>query len=653
VTTLAVSVTATSFDAVLLQYKRSYFTGGFLAVDYITRPSQAFAFIVGSLLADAAVAGVLVALGLWLFGRLGVRRNVAFAAAITLALLPLLAADFVDYQLMTYLGDAFDFRLLFDLSGQSPSEIVAVSSAHVTRIAWLVTGTFLAAAAAMWTLFRFLPSRAAAMQPMPSRRSLVLPVALLFGGTIIMTLLRSGSDVLDNGLRNKPAGRLLGEIVEATTDADRDGYGVLGRPDDPKLFDSDVHPYALDIPGNGIDEDGVGGDLPANVEAYREAPTPSAPWHSTQDVVLILLEGFRADARGATVGGKPVTPVLDALAAQGIAPRLAYSHNGFTVQSRVHVFSGSVAGIRGSDTLIDDFKRHGYQTAYFSGQDDSFGGPEGSVGFERADVAYDARADRDRRYSGFSTAGSLAVPSSVLEERIGTFLDDRRTDQPLFLYVNFHDTHFPYHHSGIQPLVSDSLVEQADIAPEHADAVRAMYLNTAANVDRAIGHVLAHVRRVRGREPGVIVLSDHGESLFDEGFLGHGYALNDAQTRIPLVAANLPMRLVEPFAQVDLRDAIARAMEQPYAPGATPAVEENPSRTVFQYLGLITRPVEIGLTGPSSRTLYDFRAGKVKIDSDTWRRPDELASAAHTRFLQLVQLWERMMLARHSAASNE
>ena len=67
-------------------------------------------------------------------------------------------------------------------------------------------------------------------------------------------------------------------------------------------------------------------------------------------------------------------------------------------------------------------------------------------------------------------------------------------------------------------------------------------MNTTSNVDRAIGDMLERVRKALGREPGVIVLSDHGESLFDEGFLGHGYTLNDAQTRIPLVVSGLPTR---------------------------------------------------------------------------------------------------------------
>ena len=107
-----------------------------------------------------------------------------------------------------------------------------------------------------------------------------------------------------------------------------------------------------------------------------------------------------------------------------------------------------------------------------------------------------------------------------------------RRNVPCSCTVNFHDTHFPYHHEGIQSLVSETVVAQGDISPANELAVREMYLNTAANVDRAIKDLLLRVGETLGRDPGVVVLSDHGESLFEEGFLGHGYALNDAQTRI-------------------------------------------------------------------------------------------------------------------------
>jgi glucan phosphoethanolaminetransferase (alkaline phosphatase superfamily) len=650
--TAAAAVTATLFDAVLLHYRRAYFTGGFLARDFVTSPVEAVAFVGGSFFTDAAVAGVIVWAALWLFGRLAVRRHLALAAAFILALLPIFTADFVEYQLITYLGDAFDLRLLFELSGWSTGEVLAVSSAHLSRVAWIVAGAAILAILVLWLAARRIRIPLEALGRVPAWPSLLLVIAVFFSGATVMTLLRSGSDVLDNGLRRKPTGRLLGSVVEAATDLDRDGYGMLGRPDDPSLFDERVRPYALDVPGNGVDEDGVGGDLPADVTPYTEG-APFVAWRSKPDVVLIVLESFRADVRGAHLGGKPVTPVLDSLAAKGIAPVHAYSHNGYTVQSRRHIFSGSVADIRRDNTLIDDFKRQGYEVAYFSGQDESFGGPQQGVGFDRADVAYDARTDRERRYSEFTTAGSLAVPYGVVQERVAAFLDGRRNDRPLFLYVNFHDTHFPYHHRAIQPLLEAPIVSQSNIAPGRAGELREMYMNTASNVDHSIGEVVAHARLALGREPGVIVLSDHGESLFDEGFLGHGYSLNDAQTRIPLVVSNLPIAIEEPFAQADLRDAIAAALARNPDTERKPTLTTSPSRTVFQYLGMITRPAQIALTGLDGRIAYDFREGRARVGGDEWQRPEDLNAEQRSAFLNLIQTWERMMLARNAVASTD
>ncbi len=647
--TLAAGIAATAVDAALLQRKRAYFTGGFLSVDHISSPSQAIAFVAGSVVADAVVLGAPVALALWACGRFTVARLPATVIALAAALAPVLVADVLTYQLLDYLGDAFDLNLMFDLTGRSPGEVLAVSSAHLAGLAWLGGGIALAVAGVFWTLMRRSSRLRPPVERIPLRSAGVVPIVVVMVGAGVTAAVRTSSDVLDNGLRRKPTGSILGTIVNALSDVDGDGYGVLGRPADPDLFDARIHPYALDVPGNGVDENGVAGDLPAGVEPYREPPLPGGPWRSHPDVVLIVLESFRADAVGATVGGKPVTPVLDALAARGVSVRHAYSHNGYTVQSRRHIFSGSTADIGGSSTLLDDFRANGYQTAYFSAQDESFGGTGQGVGFDRADVAYDARADRNRRYSTFTTAGSLAVPYNVLLDRVGAFLDTRRRERPLFLYVNFHDTHFPYRHPGIAPLVSRSVLAQSDITPGHADTLRAMYLNTAANVDRAIGSVLEHARRSLGREPGVIVLGDHGESLFDEGFLGHGYALNDAQTRIPLIVANLPVTIEDPFGQADLRGIIDAALASPVGAAAAPVVGQNAARRVFQYLGNIDRPAQIGLATSTGRTIYDFRSDEVQVDRGAWRRSRDLRPGELAAFTALVRIWERMLLARQSA----
>lgn len=647
------AIAATVLDGWLLQRERGYFTGGFLSVDHISGPTEAVAFLAGSLLADVAVVGVFTTVALWILGSRRTPPAVTIGAAVLLGLVPILIADLVSYQIFSYLGDAFDFDLMFDLTGRSPMELLAVSSAHLVRLGWMIGAAAVAIAAVVWTVRR----RPAFVAGGPARPSLIralpLPLALLLVGGVGTALLRASSDVLDNGFRRKPSSRWLGRAVELLTDVDRDGYGALGRPEDPNLFDSRVRPYAIDVPGNGIDEDGVAGDLPASAAPYRELAGGSSIWRSTPDVILVVLESFRADAVGARYEGKPVTPVLDELARRGISASRAYSHNGYTVQSRRHIFAGSTADVRGDATLLDDFKAHGYEAAYFSAQDESFGGPRQAVGFDRADVSYDARREPELRFTTYSTAGSLAIPYTVLGDRIGAFLKNRAAGRPLFLYVNFQDTHFPYHHRQIQPLINDTVLPQSEITPDRAAAVRAMYLNTAANVDRAIGRVLTEARSSLARDPAVIVLSDHGESLFDEGFLGHGYTLNDAQTRIPLVVANLPITIEEPFGEADLRNAIDAGLAAEPEAAPVPVLRTTPSKEVFQYLGTFERPRQIALTGMNGRIIYDFRAAQVQTLDREWRRPEALEAPAKQEFVRLVQTWERMILARRAGAAED
>jgi glucan phosphoethanolaminetransferase (alkaline phosphatase superfamily) len=647
--TAAAATIATLADAALIQRSRSYFTGGFLAADAATGPGDAAGFVLASLLADAGVLSLLIALMLWAAARLGVPQWPGTVLATALALVPVAVADFASYELASYLGDAFDFSLMFDLAGRSPSEIIAVVWSHLWVVVWLLAGAAIGLIALIW----FVRWCRRGDRPWPDRPGLLpalaVPVALCLIAMAVTTAVRRGSDVLDNGIRRKPTGQILGAVVNVLSDVDRDGYGVLGRPPDADLFDSRVRPYALDVPGDGVDEDAVGGDLSAGLPPYTEPSGTVPAFVSKPDVVLIVLESFRADAVGATIDGKPVTPVLDELARRGIAARRAYSHNGYTVQARRHIFTGSIADIRGGTTLIDDFKANGYETAYFSGQDESFGGVENGVGFERADVHVDARSDRDLRYSSFSTAGSLAVPNTVVLKRVTDFLRGRRHDKPLFLYVNFHDTHFPYHHRAIDPIVSSVVLPQDEIAPRNAAPLRAMYLNTAANVDRAIGRVLDEVRRAQGRDPGVVVLSDHGESLFDEGFLGHGYALNEAQTRIPFIVANLPVEVQEPLGQAELRDMLWRALTR-HDGAVSPTLVLDQSRSVFQYLGLLPRAAAIAFTGSDHQLIYDFRDRRVRLDRGSWEAPDALPAARRKDWLELVTSWERMMLSRDKSA---
>jgi arylsulfatase A-like enzyme len=629
-------------DALLLQRSRGLFTGGFLAADYLDGVVDRLAFVAGSLIIDGAIAGAVGAVVLYLLARRGLTKRAAIVGALLAAVGPLVIADAISYQLMRYLGAGFDLGLLFDLTGRSLSEMFAVASSHLLLPMLLIALLCVGAGGIIWMVNRLRGPRVSA----PPARALLLPTVNLLIGIIVFTVAVSMSDALANGLARKPSGGAMRFAVVELTDVDRDGFGLIGNMPDPDPFDASVFPYAPDDPGNGVDENGIAGDLPQNAPRYAETPTATGAWLRTPDVVLIVLESFRADLVGAKIHDRPITPVINALAARGVLVRDAYSHNGYTVQSRYHLMAGTLEARRDAPTLIDDFKRQGYVVGYFSGQDESFGAEEYRVGFDRADVAFDARSDVSRRYSTFATPGSLAIPHQAVQERIEVFMEHQAGDtRPLFLYVSLEDLHFPYSHDGIESLVSEVRLSRAQITPKRREALFEMYANTAANMDRAIGTALETVQKARGRAPAVIVTADHGESLFDHGFLGHGYALNDVQTKVPMVVTDLPMRVPSPFSQIDLRPAMNEALQVPPDRPSTPSVRRV-ERPVFQYLGDLRRPRQIAWLLDGKRLIYDFRTKRIQTRAGEWVRPPEPAAGNTDEFHTLLHQWEWMSLTR-------
>ena len=639
--TLAGAVLVTVVEAVLLQRKHGLFTGGFLARTPLGTYFDVAAFLMLVAAVNATFVAPLCGMALNVGRRLQLKRRALLFAAFAAGALPLLAANFLMYQVWAYLGDAFDVSLMFNLTGRRFSEFFAVAAPLVTRPIGL--GVLLGAimVAATWALHRS-EAGAASTASIPSLGTVVkVSGAMVLLTGIIVAGICLSSESMTFGLRRIPAGSLTVSLLHQATDFDMDGYGLLRDPRDAAPFDANVHPYALEIAGNAIDENGLAGDLPATRGEFREAAIPTAQWTARPPVILFVLESFRADAVGATYDGRPVTPVLEDLARRGVAVDSAWSHNGFTKHSRFHILTGSMTG-RGGTSLLDDFKRQGYDVAYFSAQNDSaFGEPQ--IDYRSVDTYYDARQDVARRYSAYTTPGSLAVPYDVLEERIGEFLNARRSLKPLFLYVNFHDTHYPYTHAHVKNLLGVDLLDPAQISPARRRELWRTYLNTAANVDRAIGRVIDAVTASVRTRPGVVAISDHGEGLFEGGFLGHGHALNAVQTRVPLVVSGLPLRLQTPFGQAGLRDAINEALTRGDLQHP-PLVESRDGRRVFQYLGTLENPGQIGWLSNDGVFTYDFRNNEVGL-WDSTLRPEDLTGEPQRLFHDLVYTWESIQLA--------
>jgi len=228
------------------------------------------------------------------------------------------------------------------------------------------------------------------------------------------------------------------------------------------------------------------------------------------------------------------------------------------------------------------------------------------LGTERATHFYDARDDVVRRTSRSAQPISLQVSWKTVVGRVEEYLGERESGGPLFLYVNIVDTHFPYWHSELDDVFEGGVLARDAIRPENREQVWRAYLNAAANVDRAIGKLVGLAHDRLGASTLVLVTGDHGQSFYENGLLGHGQAVDDAQTAVPLVVAARRARLPEPVAVSDLRGLVGHWLDE-----TTPAEVELARAEIFQHAGALERPALVALrdrAGVCAARLFAARA---------------------------------------------
>ena len=179
----------------------------------------------------------------------------------------------------------------------------------------------------------------------------------------------------------------------------------------------------------------------------------------------------------------------------------------------------------------------GYQVSIISGQDESFGDVALETGMKNEGVSYfDARTALDDRVFPSTEHGSLRLSEERVIEQFQNRIKQVDFAQPQFFYLNIQAGHFPYSHPKMTKRIADNLIPRSDINGENKNRVAETYWNAIANADWAVGKVIESLKeRNQLDKTTLVILGDHGESLFDDGFLGHGHALNDTQTKIPLI----------------------------------------------------------------------------------------------------------------------
>ncbi|MBN1345277.1 MAG: sulfatase-like hydrolase/transferase [Phycisphaerae bacterium] len=249
-------------------------------------------------------------------------------------------------------------------------------------------------------------------------------------------------------------------------------------------------------------------------------PGALAGWN----LLLVSLDTVRADRLGCYGYAPAATPVLDALAADGVRCRQAVAPVPLTLPSHASLLTGLDPQHHGARTngmfkvgdnvalLGEILHPHGYRTgavisAYVLDR---------RYGLSRGFDEYHDDLTGGTRSSSFGFRERTAEQTNELAFR---WLD-RNARERFFLWVHYFDPHAPY--TPPEPYAS-----------RFSDRP---YDGEIAYVDEQLGRLLTKIEKLGAiARTLVVVVSDHGESLGEHGELTHGLMIYDATMRVPVI----------------------------------------------------------------------------------------------------------------------
>lgn len=311
-----------------------------------------------------------------------------------------------------------------------------------------------------------------------------------------------------------------------------------------------------------------------------------------RNVLLIVVDTLRPDHLGCYGYGRPVSPHLDALAAEGCLLDKLWSASNFTAPAFTSLFTGLYPHQHG----IYDFTARAGASAVRRTLDAN-GVRTGAVvtfrffGHLLGRIWDDIEAVTDTRSADYAPDLPQAVTASALD-----WLERHGSAGPFALFLHYDGPHMPYRlpapyadafdtvdaatvDSGLRDLVFPQerevfddraagsmfrLIERVNWGRKRLDAATLQWVQDKYDAsvrynDAAIGDLLAGVRRLGLADDTVVaVLSDHGEEFLEHGSLAHGdlHLYEEVVRTVGIIrdpaASGGGRRLVRPLSQVDL-----------------------------------------------------------------------------------------------------
>jgi arylsulfatase A-like enzyme len=425
-------------------------------------------------------------------------------------------------------------------------------------------------------------------------RRLGLRAVALAGGVVALVVVMFGagasSAVIKAAANHTGLGGPLARAARAPFDLDRDGFARFLGGGDCDDGDAAVHPGAAEIPGDGVDQNCLGGDPPGTRALADVGFVPVPPGVPTDaNILLITIDTLRADHLGSYGYARPTSPRLDEIAAAGTRFANAWAHAPSTRYSMPAILTGRYPldvhyaphpgwpGLSPSATTIAELLAPlGFVTGAITNYDYFTESRRMNQGF----AEYDNSNQRLHR----------PVPGKGPEETAGTSSKEqtdkaiewigRHAGERWFLWVHYYDPHAGYVvHPGTPSFGTDDV---------------AKYDGEIRYTDTHIGRLLDDLA-ARGLAGKTIIAytGDHGEGFGEHGIDRHGYHLYAAQTKVPIVIK---------------------------VPGLAPRVAQTP----IGHVDLMPTLVDLAGGGPDremmGRSMVDVMAGAADLDRPVFQQ---------------------------------
>ncbi|GMU65615.1 MAG: hypothetical protein AMXMBFR36_18890 [Acidobacteriota bacterium] len=391
------------------------------------------------------------------------------------------------------------------------------------------------------------------------------------------------------------------------------------------------------------------------------------------NLLVLVVDGLRADHVGARDGAPTLTPELDRLARRGLVFSNASTAATWTRPSVASMFTGrlpSAHGVEGEDeasrlprgvaTLAEALRGEGWATAALSAN-------------PHLDPAFGVSR-------GFARVTSAMVDGATLESALRAELE-ARDHEPFFLFGFFMDTHWPWTDRADDPeaeAIAARVVDaqrlgraeshdgRGDAGPTEAEVgkLRALYRENVRYVDARLGALLRRLHELGlERDTVVVVTADHGEAFGERGAFFHGWNVHRELEHVPLVVAGpgVPRgRRDEPVSLVQLPALLLELA----GVSASPLADPELARRILDGEAAPPSVIETKFRGSDQAALIEGswklvlgrRRGAVRLydlASDPLEREDRSAAEPHRVARMRAELESRLAEAEASRASSE